>query len=407
MPSISLSGWKSTVIGQEGAWVPIVYNGDISIINITPSIGIHKFDFISDKAYCSYIGNVNRSFFSRIVSFKFRFPIVEVLVCACYITENVKNLDVLKYVINVKDFDANCETINTFEGLCTHEGDINYSIFIPPRTLLLNVTDTSYIKLIDVFDGTIETIDTGISIGFPGGFYTIRNGNVIVFLGSWQDGDYYRVLNLSNRSVENLGFTAIGAKPTMNAGVEIVFGSEIYYPLIPTYGPNKNSKITIIDKNFNKINDIDLQSITGYTYNEAYSGFTVIGKLSNDNYASLIAIANNTWDRATKLALYYLELDDNFNIVNKQLLHEFTDEEELNEINYYIRDKIISLRPTCSEWTVKPIVDTYNKIVYLMYGGKAYDTEGNFIDLYTRFIYVDISDLDIVEWNQALWLINY
>jgi len=404
MPTVVEGTWRSDVNTAEGSLIPVVYKGKLYGIVVTGYRGISLVDFYDDSI--RLLGEIiqDSGFHVRITDFKVKSSTVEIL----YIYEYLPNNEIVitKAEINLDEFTVTRTDELRIPNAITHEYDLYYSTFIPPRLLVLNVTNTSRIRVLDIEDTSYEDIDTLLDStysAFPGTFYVVRGRELYVALGRWMDNDYFRLIKIFSGSVVDLDVSAVGGKPTINAGLPLQIGRTVIYPFIASGTRDTNKAISFFDKNFNHIANLDLGTLSGYTYNDPYSGIAFLGRLSNGNYAVLISIANNHWNYATAIKLMYVELDSSLNIITSQTLLEINDTKEQNEINVYLRHKIFSLRPYNSDITCRPIIDTQNKIVYLLYQG--FDPNTGII--YSKPIYIDISDLDIVEWNPHNWLINY
>ena len=221
-------------------------------------------------------------------------------------------------------------------------------------------------------------------------------------------GSNQYMLKVYAKSFTDLGLSFGGASPHPYVGGEYLAGKKHFIMTSHCQVAGEDNDIGILDEDFSQIGRVDTSAVTGWSSNDTQPGFVILGQLSNGNYASLLAVQNSREHDATAWRLYYVELapedaTNPFSIVSSSLLLELTDTTENNEIGEALRLRRACMFPSLSCQYVRPIVDVYNKIVYTMFGGKGNSTGKGWGFL----VYIDISDLDIVEWNQFLWLINY
>lgn len=413
MPSFAKSSWLTGFSGgiPISDQIPVIHKGKLYIAVYQPNHGLWVFDIYEAKAH--NLGGADTGASPRgsghLIDFRKK---GSTLIARYLIRSDVDVLKVKKIELNLDELTANVTdeasytlTLASGNSLLTDEG-----VLLSPRLALIPEDDGAHIHYFDPETGSDETFDTGFD-GYhprPSHKVIIKRTDIELLLGRHYSGDNHRVLSVYGKSITDLGFSTGGGSPRPHIGAMCKIGNKFFIPATSGGVVDADNDIAILDEDWSRLATIDLGGVTGWTSNDPAPGFVILGRLSNGNFAALLAVGNNSENKATVVRLYYLELasetaESPFSVVSSSLLFEETDDLENSEAGEYIRWRRSSLQSDYSAIHAVPVVDVYNKMVYFIFSGTNPDSGNN----YGYIGYVDISDLDIVEWNEKLWLINY
>jgi len=413
MPTLYRTDWTNLISKHiaKNSIVPVIHKGKLYAVTYSPISGARLIDFFEGTVHD--LGNADTG--SK--------PSAEgtplywkkkgsTLTLYCFFRTEADQYGVKKLDVDLEGKTATSEndrlwTITPQAGsdLNTHE-----SAKLPPRLAVLVEAGGGYIHYLDLEDGSDDVWDSGFGSYNARTSYkvVVKKDDIYMLCGRHLSGSNQLMLKVYAKSFTDLNLSFGGASPHPWIGGEYLAGKKHFIMTSHCQVVNTDNDIGVLDENFSQIGRIDTSAVTGWSNNDTQPGFVILGQLSNGNYASLLAVQNNREHDATAWRLYYVELapedaTNPFSIVSSSLLLELTDTTENNEIGEALRYRRLCMCGSLSDQYGKPIVDVYNKIVYTMFGGEGNSTGKDWGFL----VYIDISDLDIVEWNQFLWLINY
>jgi len=413
MPSFAKSSWFSGAHGgiTRSGYIPVIHKGKLYIVTYSAFLGLWVLDVYEAKA--NNLGGADTGPNPLITGYLIDFRKKGSTLIARYLVRSDVNvLKVKKIELNLDELTANItdEASYTLTLVSGNNLFIDEGVLLSPRLALIPEGDGAHIHYFDPETGSDETFDTGFGTYNPRPSHKviIKRSDIELLLGRHYDGDNHRVLSVYGKSITDLGFSTGGGSPRPHFGAMCKIGNKFFIPAGSGGVTDTDNDIAILDEDWNRLATIDVGTITGWTYNEPRSGFVILGRLSNGNFAALLVVNNNGTGRATIARIYYLELASEtatspFSVVSSSVLFELTDDLETSEIGEYLRHRLSLFQPDMSDKYAVPVVDVYNKMVYFTMGGINPDSKNKYF-----FIgYIDISDLDIVEWNEKLWLINY
>ena len=130
----------------------------------------------------------------------------------------------------------------------------------------------------------------------------------------------------------------------------------------------------------------------GWSTNAAYGGFHILARKTDGGYYALAHIEETTaGDHGQRV--YWLELDSNFAVISKQIIHEGSGKEPHS-----------SIYSEYTDITHAPIVDLIRKKVYMT---TYYYNESSSQHIH-KLIHIDLSDVwdQIDEFNKLNWIIG-
>jgi len=413
MPTLYRTDWTNAIDQDvvSSSILPVIHKGKLYALLYSFSTGAKIVDFFEGTAYDlgNADGGTKPSHCTVFLYWKKRGSTVTVYGFSRS-SENVVKVKKLDFnldekTVTVEDDRTFTITLQGGDWIHTHEGGV-----ILPRFAVLPEANSGYVHYLDLEDGSDDYWDSGFGTYNPRTSYkvVVKKDDIYMLCGRHLAGSNQYMLKVYAKSFTDLGLSFGGASPHPYVGGEYLAGKKHFIMTSHCQVVGEDNDIGILDEDFSQIGRVDTSAVTGWSSNDTQPGFVILGQLSNGNYASLLAVQNSREHDATAWRLYYVELapedaTNPFSIVSSSLLLELTDTTENNEIGEALRLRRACMFPSLSCQYVRPIVDVYNKIVYTMFGGKGNSTGKGWGFL----VYIDISDLDIVEWNQFLWLINY
>ncbi|MCS7365845.1 MAG: hypothetical protein NDF54_10445 [archaeon GB-1867-035] len=273
-------------------------------------------------------------------------------------------------------------------------GDISHSIVIPPRLWIAPDTENSYLHYVDIEDETDVSFDTGLGGFFarPSHKFIPKTDDIYMLLGVHLAGDTHKLLKVYSQTVSDLGFSTGDGSPRSQIGGLAWFYNDILIPATSGGVVDADNDIRILDINFSTKATINVGNITGWATNDMGGGLDFIAKKTDGGYYVLLAVNDNVSDSATKVRIYWLELDSVLSVVNSVLLSEIATE----------TDTSFLLHSDYTGAPCSPIIDTYYKRIHI-YGRVKQGgvMKGVFVD-------IDISDIwsNISEFNKNLWFVR-
>ncbi|RLC83591.1 MAG: hypothetical protein DRJ03_16715 [Chloroflexi bacterium] len=391
MPSVSYcyGGFYT----QPYAYVPFIYNRKpmILVLDILNVCGLID---LSEKTFASITGHEDNGKYARIVDFNLSGSKVKSRIFYGHIGNDSWRLADIE--VDLSALTASRTLIA--EKTSSDDADITYLVkkgqVLSQRTILVAEGDKPYIWSVDAKDlSIISKYDTGF------GEYNPRLSHQIVI----KPDDIYMLIgehldsaNFYKYAVYSETLTSIsGSNPQSSPNPMICNMFVSHKTRLLTGGANTiaghNNLLCWFDDDFNLLAKTDLSSIYSTPYPE---GLVIVGKKSNGNLVLVGLIANAHLIEVTANSLVYLEIDSsNYSLASYQKLQEFTD---MNNAPYVLGTCL----GTDSDRLGLPVIDVRSKKVYMTAWWKV----GG--DNRLGLVEFDLSDVDIVEWNQHAWFLN-
>ena len=392
MPSVSY--WCADFDTMPFVYVPFIYNKKpmIACLWIVTPIGLID---IAGKTFTQITGHEDSDGkYTRLIDFN----IVGSKLKARILYGNTTNNSWRLADIEVDLSALTASKTLVAEKTPSDDADITYDIkktqALSQRTILVAEAEKPYIWYVDAKDlSIISKYDTGF------GEYNPRLSNQIVV----KPDDIYMLIGRHLDSANFYKFAVYGktlteisnTNPNSSPNPMILNTWVTHKERILTGSGNtvytRNNLICWFDDDFNLLGKTDLSSIYSYPY---LYGSAIIGKTSTGNLIIVGLLANEHLANATKNSLIYLEIDTtDFSLASYQKLHEFTD---MNNCVFYIATDF----GVDADRLALPVIDTRTKKVYMPARCKVNGERR------LGLVEFDLSDVDIVEWNQHAWYLN-
>jgi len=215
--------------------------------------------------------------------------------------------------------------------------------------------------------------------------FSIRGDDIYILLGIHYAGESFRKLKAYTGTYTTITNGAVGGdSPNTQATSIVMFKDRTLFTATGSSVANSQPPILWLNENLDVVGSTSLTSV--YTYAREY-GFWVIGR-TNTQYVALAVLWNNTWNYETARAAYLLYIDpSNFAIANYTKLTDLT-----------VRRTFIAGSQN-SKWQHMPVVDR-NKMKVYVEGLGAWGDNANVMYV------IDVSDVPIVEWNEAQYFVG-
>jgi len=395
MPSVSY--YYGDIGGDPFPFIPFIYNRKpkVACINIHKTGVIGLIDLV-DKTFVGIDGAKEDSpiYYKQLIDFNLSGSKLKTRIFYGHNNNNSWRLADIE--IDLSALTASRTLIA--EKTSSDDADITYKIKkgkpLSQRTILVAESDKPYIWYVDAKDLTIvNKWDTGFST------YNPRLSNQIVV----KPDDIYMLVGRHLDSANFYKFAVYGktlteisnSNPNTSPNPMILNMWVTHKERILTGSGNtvvtRNNLICWFDDDFNLLGKTNLSGIYSYPF---FYGAAVIGKTSTGNLVIVGLLYNEYMSNATENTLIYIEIDpSDYSLANYQKLKTFTD---LNNAP----ERLAVGLGTDTDRLALPIIDIRTKKVYIPARIKSAGTN------YLGLVVFDLSDVDIVEWNQHAWYLN-
>jgi len=247
--------------------------------------------------------------------------------------------------------------------------------------------DGHIIHYIDVKDGSeIQSFDTGFGSYNPriSGRVIAKADDLYMLLGRHLQSDNHYIYKVYSKSLTSIPQSSVDAdSPNPTVLNPIYLHDKIIFTSTGVSVEDSSPPMIYFDTDFDILGRTDLTSI----FSKAHiQGGSFIGRLSNGNYVLIACVTDNHLAKATTYTIRYIEISGtDFSIVSDTPLYTSTDPN--NHISYILQGL------SYSDKFNLPLIDPISKKAYFIGYGKKDGSEKS------ALIEVDLSDLDIVEWN--------
>jgi hypothetical protein len=293
----------------------------------------------------------------------------------------------VRYYVDVSAGSVTTETVysNSVSQVLTNE---TWNLGLYGDLMVGGFYGYSDIYYFDTYTGSYVKTVTGPIAGYfvrCDKVFSVRGDDIYILLGVHYAGESFRKLKAyaGTYTVITNG-TVGGDSPDTQATSIVMFKDKTLFTATGSSVVNSQPPILWLNENLDVVGSTSLTSI--YTYAREY-GFWVVGRTSTQ-YVALAVLWNNTWNYETARAAYLLYIDPtNFSIANYTKLTDFA-----------VRRTFVAGSQN-SKWQHMPVVDRNKKKVYIE-GLGAWGDNANVMYV------VDLSDVPIVEWNEAQYFVG-
>ena len=293
----------------------------------------------------------------------------------------------VRYHINVSAGAVDVETVysNTVSKVYTNE---TWNLGLYGDLMVGGFYGYGDIYYFDTYTGSYVKTVTG-----PGGtyylrcdkVYAVRGDDIYILLGRHYAGDAFRLLKAYSGTYTTITNSTVGGdSPNSQATSIVMFKDKTLFTATGSSVLNSQPPIHWLNENLDVVGSTSLTSI--YTYAREY-GFWVVGRTST-SYVALAVLWDNTWNYETARAAYILYINPStYAIDNYTKLTDFT-----------TRRTFVAGSQN-SKWQHMPIIDRQKKLAFIE-GLGAWGDNKNLMYV------VDLSDVQIEEWNQTQYFIG-